>query len=1411
MRSQDLLFIWWLSMAMIAACAQPVSTSTRDSLCLNGTWRFMPATGPAIIEPTGDQTAWGQIRVPGKWTGFRLPGLVQRGTGAQWNAFSDKTARGWYERTVSVPSSWQGRQIVLELQRVCTDAVVFVNGRRCGEVRWPGGEVDITDAVQAGHEAQLRLLVVATPDEQQVRDLLAGRQTSHDFQGWQWACGLTGEVFLHSRPRGARIADVFVQPSVRRRELAVDVELAGLEQTGADSVRFVARLVNAQGQTEREFQAVRMVRPAQAQRLRLVWQWEHPRLWDVTQPHLYTLFLRAQGAGIDDEYAVTFGFREFWIEGRRFMLNGKEIHLRPICLPDEWTDYNGCPEYINSVIDGYQRVGFNIGEQWPWDDRERGRINFRHLWAEIADRKGFLVIGALPSMSSFLFGSSGQLTWDQRKEEWTAIMLQEVKRLRNHPSIVLWVTTANLFGMPQDQNPKLIGRRGLRTDRVATAGREGIAIIKRNDPTRAAFTHQGADVGDLHSVNMYLNLIPLQEREEWLGEWVRRGDLPFMAIEFGTPFHATFLRGRNGFGDAIFTEPLATEFAAIYLGAGAYSTETAAYRDRIARTLVGGQRYSSWHGARELMELPAFQQLQALYIRNTWRSWRTWGISGGMVPWEMEPQCWRRDNAIAEQLVHIPPQEGRRGVYHDVLPRWAAFYLQAEGGWHPLPAGKAIIEGNMATMAWIAGATDNFTAKEHHFFNGQPVKKQAVLINDTRTEQSFHARWSISVGRKVLATGEQQGKLAPAAVRFVPITFTAPAVRTVTNGVIRLIARIGATRHEDTFTFRVYPTTRPSGLPAPVFVWDPEGNTTKLLGEMGVSVRVWKGTPDVRLLVIGRRALEKGPLPGSLKAVLANGGRVIILAQSPEWLRDSAGFRVAHHVSRRMFTVPSQKDHPVVQGLDNSDFRDWNGKGTLVPEFWGGVDEFPGSDPAFGWHWGNQGSVCSAAIEKPHRSGWTPVLEGEFDLAYTPLMELHYGKGLVVWCTLDVEARTKRDPAAMELMRRLLLYAAKATPRPRLPTFFMGSAESERLLHLVGVRYRRTGQVPPPPALLIVGRGASVDETRLRAFMQRGGRVLFLPREGEPLPFGFRTERRAFGGSLQVPSWSECRGLSPSDLRLRTDVLLPIFLRRGQGEVGASGLLGRVQIGNGSALFVAATPDMLNTGERTYLRYSAWRLTRTLAQLLANLGATFEIDDRSLDLTGDANTPVPAPSENELLVNNTFEKGLTGWTLEQHGGARAEAAVVNEVPSPLRKVGRAVKIVVTRPGTEGWHVQLNQRNLSVREGTLYEVTFWAKADRPHTLTLTLQQAGPSYNGVGLWETVRLTTAWRRVRFRFIATRTENNARLNFSGLGSQPVTIWLAEPSLRTSPQESIVEGFYHPDYMENQATGDDPYRYYRW
>ncbi len=82
-----------------------------------------------------------------------------------------------------------------------------------------------------------------------------------------------------------------------------------------------------------------------------------------------------------------------------------------------------------------------------------------------------------------------------------------------------------------------------------------------------------------------------------------------------------------------------------------------------------------------------------------------------------------------------------------------------------------------------------------------------------------------------------------------------------------------------------------------------------------------------------------------------------------------------------------------------------------------------GDQPYAGWHWGNRGGVTSAAIEKPHRSGWRPLLECEFDLAYTPLMELDYGQGRLIVCTLDLEDHVALDPAARRMAGRVMDYA----------------------------------------------------------------------------------------------------------------------------------------------------------------------------------------------------------------------------------------------------------------------------------------------------------------------------------------------------------------------------------------------------
>ena len=135
---------------------------------------------------------------------------------------------------------------------------------------------------------------------------------------------------------------------------------------------------------------------------------------------------------------------------------------------------------------------------------------------------------------------------------------------------------------------------------------------------------------------------PLQEREEWLNNYIQKGDMPYMAVEFGLPMACpTFQRGRNGYGNATMSEPLVTEFSAIYLGPEAYKLEADDYRASIATKFDHKHSWSSYHNSPLTDQAPAFQQLEALFIRNTWRSWRATGITGGMIPWGLQNQVFK--------------------------------------------------------------------------------------------------------------------------------------------------------------------------------------------------------------------------------------------------------------------------------------------------------------------------------------------------------------------------------------------------------------------------------------------------------------------------------------------------------------------------------------------------------------------------------------------------------------------------------------------------------------------------------------------------------------------------------------------------------------------------------------------------
>ena len=1364
----------------------------RARVNLNGAWKFSPAQSGAQSNQAPPQ-GWGYMTVPGNWR--RTQDLITQGTGPQWTGYDGRQVSGaWYERTFKVPADWKGRHISLDFQRVSTDATVWINDKPAGKINWPEGELDITNMVTPGQEATIRTFVVATIDQKEVLVMMG------DAPGQNWttkaellSAGIVGNVTLQSRPMGAHVSDVYIKPSTRKKQLGMDVELSGVKQSGP--VQIVARLLDENGLEEKRFMQTINVTAQPTQRVQFAWDWANPRLWDYKKPNLYTLSLSAKGAGIDDEPTQRFGFRETWVQGRDVFLNGTPFRIRPTLMGMSAMGAG------SGSIPAALELGYNFGEIWPEDIETRSRDARYTDWYNTADKEGFPISGIMPHMGWM----GGNINSPEKMATYRANTERLMRRYRNHPSIIIWGTSGNMFGASKD--PRYVGvkeeatrsilLRGHEGARVVPLAERGVNVIKSADPTRPVFIHNGGSAGDIYTLNHYFNFIPLQEREEWLSNYAQKGDMPLMYVEFGTPVNIDTMRGRDGFVNAYKSENWLTEFASIYLGNEAYELEPADYRKRTAELFEKDQTHGWSHFLKERDYAPNWMKIQDLFIRNTWRSWRTMGMTGGMVPWD----------------------EG---------------YVRLDG--KLTTSGKALQASNNETLAWIAGAAQvgdiaAFTSKDHSYFAGEKVRKQIALLNDTRDPQKYTLRWTANVNNKVFATAEKSGSLVVGQTLMVPIEFTSPAATAKTNGVITLDATIGDRKHTDRFAFRVWP--RVAASKGVVNIFDPQGKTTAMLRTLGYTVTPWNGQSSTRLLVIGRNALKNGTkLPGNLKTFVQNGGRVLLSGHDPHWLRENLELRVSYHQSRRVWEVG---DNALINGLDDVDLRNWRGHSTLLnprPDYLNGkgpdVRLSRTTDPYAGWRWGTRGTVASAAIEKPHRSGWRPLLESEFDLAYSPLMELDYGKGKILWSQLDLEDHATLDPAAQRLARSVISFATTAPLAPRVAVNYIGGTGGSALLQSLGVNFKKVASLPAS-GVVVVGSDATVSDAQLERFARNGGKVMFLARRNAAGAAGLKLQEKAhFIGSLRPPTWAEARGLSASDLRWR-NVHSAWVAASGNGwTIGADGLLAKRTVGKGVMLWTQIDPSSVPADEKTYFRFTRWRQTRALTQLLANLGASFTMDARIFSprapqkvktvvvpLAGEWRVKqiqrlVAAPTQDvgyeDIGMSEEARRALatefddSKWqavpvprNMDSYGptwdNADGEAVFRKVIEVPRELLGQDLKLSL---GTVDDYDETYFNGVRVGGIGKEHPTPWS-AVRDYTIPANLIKPGKNVIAVRVWD------------------------RFGGGGLTNSDASALLLQSPRFAAEAAAATEaavkapGFYHADYREDFQLGDEPYRYYNW
>jgi hypothetical protein len=136
--------------------------------------------------------------------------------------------------------------------------------------------------------------------------------TAREVAGTVARRGLCGDVFLVSAPKGARIADVKIETSVRQGTITVD---AGLQELAAQARYTLRAEIRENGRRVREFTSPTF-RGADLKEGRFPFRekWLPGKLWDLHTPgnmyYLQLSLLAAGGKVLDIQPPARFGFRE---------------------------------------------------------------------------------------------------------------------------------------------------------------------------------------------------------------------------------------------------------------------------------------------------------------------------------------------------------------------------------------------------------------------------------------------------------------------------------------------------------------------------------------------------------------------------------------------------------------------------------------------------------------------------------------------------------------------------------------------------------------------------------------------------------------------------------------------------------------------------------------------------------------------------------------------------------------------------------------------------------------------------------------------------------------------------------------------------------------------------------------------
>lgn len=413
---------------------------------LNGVWKFHWVDDPEkrpkdFFKPEYDISQWDSIKVPATWQieavrrnknwdkplycnliypfshwgNVQWPNVIQPRP-ADYTYASMPNPVGSYRREFTLPESWEKRDVFIRFNGVEAGFYIWLNGYKVGysEDSYLPAEFNLTPYINKKGSNVLAVEVYRFTDGSFLE--------CQDF--WRFS-GIFRDVFLWSAPQ-TQIRDFFFKTDLdseyNNAVASIDVTLTGANR----NTELIAKLTDENGK-EIAIESARAKKGANQLQLNV----DHPLKWTAETPNLYnlTLLLKQKGKTVDIRNTKV-GFRKIELsKDGQLLINGKSILFKGVDRHDH-SSLNGrtvSKEEMEKDVQLMKSLNINAVRTSHYPNNP--------YFYDLCDKYGIYVMAEANVECHGLMKLSQEPSWEKSFVERNE---NQVKRYRNHPSIVMW-------------------------------------------------------------------------------------------------------------------------------------------------------------------------------------------------------------------------------------------------------------------------------------------------------------------------------------------------------------------------------------------------------------------------------------------------------------------------------------------------------------------------------------------------------------------------------------------------------------------------------------------------------------------------------------------------------------------------------------------------------------------------------------------------------------------------------------------------------------------------------------------------------------------------------------------------------------------------------------------------------------